>query len=205
MTENPSIASFKSMPLIPYVIIEKLAEDESVDANNIWKLLKYTTTDALKKDDLTYEEKMNMVWTPDKENSTQQNLFNIFLKPLVSSSLNTDESQSQLKIFRYKTTALDQMTSILLYEFDLLVNEVSCMVFDLEGRLLERTDVLESLLLEVLNGLDLGVGSSFLTFTRMQGGQCESLLNISNSKSLYGRSFLLALRYHDSSKGGACN
>ena len=197
-------ASFKSIPLIPYLIIEKLALDVSEDAENLWKLLKYTSVDTLSKPNLTFDEKMAIVWTPNKQNSTQENLFNVFLKPLVPSSLNTDESQTQLKIFRYKTSARSQYESIILYEFDIMVNEVSCMVYDDMGRLLEKTDIMESLLIELLNKLDLGIGINYLRFDRMNGGTCESILNINNSKSLYGRSFLLALRYWDDSKGGDC-
>lgn len=198
-------ASFMNMTRIPYLIIYKLALDTSDYAEKLWKLLKYTSTDALSKPNLTFEEKMAIVWSPDKENSTQENLFNVFLKPLVPSALNTDESQTQLKIFRYKTTARSQYESILLYEFDVIVNEVACMVYNENYELIEKTDLLEALLIQVLNGIDLGVGINYLRFDRMSGGMCESLININNSKSLYGRSFLLAIKYIDNSLGGGCN
>ena len=201
-----SYASFKNIPLIPYNIIYKLATDTSVEAESLWKLLNSTSVNALSEPNLTFEEKMAIVWTPDAKNSTQENLFHVFLKPLVPSALNTDESQTQLKIFKYDMKAITQRESILLYEFDVIVNEVASMVYDDNGRLQEKTDVMECLLLNILNGVDIGVGSSFISFTRFQGSQCQSILNINNSKSLYGRSFLLALRYYDDSKkGGGCN
>ena len=198
-------ASFIPMTRIPYKIIETLALSGSLIAENLWKLLKYTSTDTLSQPNLTFEEKMALVWTPDKMTPmvTQAN-FNVFLKPLVANSLNTDYSQTQLRIFRYKTTARSQYESVMLYEFDVIVNEATCMVYNENYEMVEKTDLMEAYLIELLNMLDLGVGVNFLRFDRMQGGQCESLLNINNAKSLYGRSFLLALRYYDSSLGGGC-
>lgn len=204
-TVSQKYASFIPMTRVPYKIIETLALSESLIAENLWKLLKYTTTDTLSQPNLTFDEKMALVWTPDKMTPmvTQAN-FNVFLKPLVANSLNTDYSQTQLRIFRYKTTARSQYESVMLYEFDVIVNEATCMVMD-EGMMVEKTDLMEAYLIELLNMLDLGVGVNFLRFDRMQGGQCESLLNINNSKSLYGRSFLLALKYINTSLGGGCH
>lgn len=205
-TVSQKYASFIPMTRVPYKIIETLALSESLIAENLWKLLKYTTTDTLSQPNLTFEEKMALVWTPDKMTSTTtQADFNIFLKPLVADSLNTDYSQTQLRIFRYKTTARSQYESVLLYEFDVIVNEATCMVYNENYEMVEKTDLMEAYLIELLNMLDLGIGVNFLRFDRMQGGQCESLQNINNSKSLYGRSFLLALRYYDNSLGGGCS
>lgn len=203
---NQKFASYKKVPLVPYLILQKLALDESEDAQSIWKLLKYTSDDALSKPNLTFEEKMDIVWSPKSVTAERtQDTFNVFLKPLVSSALNTDISQTQIRIYRYETLSESQMESILLYEIDVIVNESSCMVYDENGYLLEKTDVLESLLLEVLSGYDIGVGFNYMRFDRVRGGACTSLLNINNSKSTYGRSFHLALKYFDNSKGGGCS
>ena len=205
-TVSQKYASFISMTRVPYKIIETLALSESLIAENLWKLLKYTTTDTLSQPNLTFEEKMDLVWTPEKVTSTRtQDTFNVFLKPLVSASLNEATSQTQLRLYRYKTSAINQTSSTLLYEFDVMVNESSAMVYDLSNRMIEKTDLMEALLIDIMNMTDLGVGVNFLRFTRMQGGNCESVLNINNAKSTYGRSFLLALSYIDVSMGGKCN
>lgn len=205
-TVSQKYASFIPMTRVPYKIIETLALSESLIAENLWKLLKYTTVDTLSQPNLTFEEKMALVWTPEKVTSTvTQADFNVFLKPLVADSLNTDYSQTQLRIFRYKTTARSQYESILLYEFDVIVNEATSLVYNESYEMVEKTDLMEAYLIELLNMLDLGVGVNYLRFDRLQGGQCESIQNINNSKSLYGRSFLLALRYYDTSLGGGCN
>lgn len=199
-------ASFRNMPYVPYNIMEKLAMDSSDDAEKLWKLLKYTSVDTLDKTNLTFEEKMDLVWSPDKVTSTRtQDTFNVFLKPLIPSSLNSAESQTQLRIYRSDTTAISIYESVITYEFDLIVNESSCMIYDENGIMIEKTDYMEMLLINLLNGMDVGVGVNFLRFDRMSGGMCKSMLNINNSKSLYGRSFILALRYIDASEGGECN
>ena len=82
---------------------------------------------------------MALVWTPDKMTSmTTQNDFNVFLKPLMPVSLNDDTSQTQLRIYRYKTTARSQYESIIMYEFDVIVNETKSMVYNELGELVEK-------------------------------------------------------------------
>ena len=199
-------ASFMDMTRIPYLIIYKLAMSTDDKVEMLWKLLKYTDVWALTKANLTFEEKMDLVWTPEKVTSTRtQDTFNVFLKPLVPASLNEATSQTQLRIYRYKTSAINQTSSTLLYEFDVMVNESSAMVYNTSYEMIEKTDLMEALLIDIMNMTDLGVGVNFLRFTRMQGGTCESVLNINNSKSTYGRSFLLALSYIDTSMGGDCS
>ncbi len=79
------------------------------------------------------------------------------------------------------------------------------MVYTENGELVERSDMIEAHLLEILSGYDVGVGVNFLRFDRISGGTSRSILNINNSKSLYGRSLLLSLSYVDTSKGGDCS
>jgi hypothetical protein len=199
-------ASYMDMTRVPYLIIYKLAMNTDEKTEMLWKLLKYTDVNTLSKPNLTFEEKMDLVWTPEKVTSTRtQDTFNVFLKPLVSASLNEATSQTQLRIYRYKTSAINQTSSTLLYEFDVMVNEASAMVYNTNYEMIEKTDLMEALLIDIMNMTDLGVGVNFLRFTRMQGGNCESVLNINNAKSTYGRSFLLALSYINTSLGGDCN
>lgn len=205
-TVSQRYASFIPMTRVPYLIIYQLAMSESIIAENLWKLLKYTTTNTLSQPNLTFDEKMALVWTPDKMTPmVTQADFNVFLKPLMPASLNEDTSQTQLRIYRYKTTARSQYESVIMYELDVMVNESTSMVYNENYEMVEKTDLMEAYLIELLNMIDIGVGVNYLRFDRLQGGQSESILNINNSKSLYGRSFLLALRYIDTSLGGGCN
>jgi len=195
--------NFKHMPQVPYKIIEKLATDTNSSANNLWKILKYATIDALNNPNLTFQEKMDMVWSPDKTNSSQENLFTVFLKPLVASSLSSAEEQIQFRIYRYITKPTNNIESAIAYQFDIITPELCSMVYDEEGFLVERTDLMEAYILDCLNGADITVGSSFLSFnSQFMSGVVKSMLAINNGKSLYGRSFYMGLKYTDVGNGG---
>ena len=198
---NSSMAfnDFSEMPYIPYKILEALLTEESQIAEDFWKLLKYADVDALDKDNLTYEEKVELIWRGE---SLEQN-FNVFLKPLIGSSLDTAEAQTQLRIFRFTSMPTNQFEAILTIEADFITNEKTALVYQ-NGMLCERTDLMESMFLNIFNGRDIGVGSGFVTFNREFSRSCNSQLNIGNSKSFYGRSLVLAINFASGESGGLC-
>ena len=153
--------NFEEMPEFPYRIIEVLLQDKSQEVENFWKLLKYTDQNALKKDSLTFSEKKALIWTGD---SIEQN-YNIFLKPLIGSSLDTAEAQTQLRLYRYNTVPTNQHEAIICFEADFITNEKTSLVRR-NGLLCERTDVMESLFLSIMNGRDINSCSGVLTFNR---------------------------------------
>ena len=89
--------SFKEVPQFPYKIIEVFLTSNEEMVEKFWKLLKYVDVDALEKPNLTYEEKIDMIWNGD---SVEQK-YNIFLKPLIGSSLDTAEAQTQLRLYNF--------------------------------------------------------------------------------------------------------
>jgi len=195
--------NFLHMPEVPYKIVERLATHTSQSAENLWKVLKHATTDALSKPNLTFEEKIALLWTPDVVNATQQNLFTVFLKPLVSSSLDTAEEQIQLRIYKIINKPRNNVIASIGYQFDMYTSEVCCMVYNEDGYLCERTDLMEAYLLDVLNGADMGIGSSMFNFYNQElSSISRSSLAINNGKSLYGRSLVLSLTYSDVMSGG---
>ena len=198
---NSSMAfnDFSEMPYIPYKMLEALLTEESQVAQDFWKLLKYADVDALDKDNLTYEEKVELIWRGE---SLEQN-FNVFLKPLIGSSLDTAEAQTQLRIFRFTSMPTNQFEAILTIEADFITNEKTALVYQ-NGMLCERTDLMESMFLNIFNGRDIGVGSGFVTFNREFSRSCNSQLNIGNSKSFYGRSLILAINFASGESGGLC-
>ena len=198
---NTSMAfnNYKEMPQLPYKIVTTLLTEESKSAEDFWKLLKYTDVDALKKDKLTYDEKMALIWMGD---SIEQN-YNVFLKPLIGSSLDTAEAQTQLRIFRYTTMPTTRFEAVMTIEADFITNEKTCLVYQ-DGILCERTDLMESLFLDVMNGRDIEIGSGVVMFDRELSRSCNSQLNIGNSKSFYGRSLVMALEFISGESGGLC-
>lgn len=198
---NSSMAfnDFSEMPYIPYKMLEALLTEESQVAQDFWKLLKYADVDALDKSNLTYEEKVELIWRGD---SLEQN-YNVFLKPLIGSSLDTAEAQTQLRIFRFTSMPTNQFEAILTIEADFITNEKTALVYQ-NGMLCERTDLMESMFLNIFNGRDIGVGSGWVTFNREFSRSCNSQLNIGNSKSFYGRSLVLAINFASGESGGLC-
>ena len=197
-----TFASFMEVPKIPYKIVQELARNTSEYAQNLFKMLKYDNIDALKEDNLTFVEKMELIWTPDKD--SEQNKYNIFLVPLISSALDTAKAQTQIRVFEMDNIALSQYDSNIVYEIDVITDSIQSMIKLEDGVLVEKTAYMEAIVLELLNGLDIGIGSGYFKFDNMRSVKCRSSLNISNSKSLYGRSITMALYYFDNSKGGAC-
>ena len=205
---NNSLAynNFREMPKIPYMIFEKLATSTSQSAENLFKALKYATVDCLSQPNLTLLEKVGLLWTPNISASEQAN-YNIFLKPLMPNAVDTAEQQQQLRIYRYITKPTNRLEAVMAYSFDIYTQEATCMLIDETDTMVERTDYIEACLLDVLNGTDLQVGSSFFSFCtvdNMSSNTINSLLTISNSKSFYGRTLKLALRYVNAGVGGAC-
>ena len=198
---NSSMAfnNYKEMPQLPYKVIATLLTEESESAENFWKLLKYADVEALSKPNLTYDEKVALIWRGD---SIEQN-YNVFLKPLVGSSLDDAEAQTQLRIFRYTTMPNTKFEAVMTIEADFITNEKTCLVYQ-DGLVCERTDLMESLFLDIMNGRDIAIGSGVVMFDRELSRSCNSQLNIGNSKSFYGRSLVMALEFISGESGGLC-
>lgn len=187
---------FSQVPEIPYNIAEYLIENGQEE---FWKLLKYQTKDACDKANLTFEEKVKMVW--DGVDPEQQN-YTIFFKPLISTSMTTAEQQMRMNIYRILTKPVSANEAILVYEIDVICSEACGEVY--KNRLLvERTDYIESLLLSSLNGSDIG-GSQYAMFNRELDNTCGSSISINNGQSYYGRSMYIAIRLTKPTKGSDC-
>ena len=191
--------SFKEVPQFPYKIIEVFLTSDEEMVEKFWKLLKYVDVDALEKPNLTYEEKIDMIWNGD---SVEQK-YNIFLKPLIGSSLDTAEAQTQLRLYRYTISPNTQLEAVIAFEADFITNEKTCLVYQ-DGILCERTDLMENMFLDIINGRDIGIGNGVLTFNREMSRSCSSQLNIGNSKTFFGRSLVFALDFVDGQTGGLC-
>ena len=191
---DTSYNNFSEMPDIPYKIIEYLIEHGTEE---LWKLLKYQSFDALQQEDLAISDKKKMVW--DCKDPLEEN-YNIFLKPLIGNSLDSGKEQCQLRIYRYDTVPINKLNAVLVYEIDIICQE-KCANIEKDGIIWERTDAIESKLLNDLNGVDIG-GVGFLSFDRNLSRTCKSLMSISNSKSFYGRSLFFAVSFVAPDSGG---
>ena len=102
-----SFNNFNDVPYIPYKIIQAMYESTSIEAENFWKCLKYTTTEALEQPNLTKKQKIALIW---KGNDTLENNYQVFLKPLIGSQL-TDAAYRDWETDR-KSTRLNSSHEI---------------------------------------------------------------------------------------------
>lgn len=191
---------------IPMKIIEQLLTDKSEIAENLWKILKYPSLNALKNNNLTYEEKRDLIWNPTDENQSLENQYNVFTKKLSISSLNTDKGHTQLRIFQNIVKPLVSST-IFAYNFEIVTYEgISSHVYNKSenGTLVPRVTLIEEYLLLLLNGRDIGYGvMEFMPFNGMSG--INIISDINNSKSMIGDTMSMRLLYTKHDIGGECS
>ena len=193
--------SFEGLEDAPYKILQWLITNQSDEANWLWKCLKYNGRDCLSQPNVEIDERLNLVWNGQSEQSD----YRVFTTPLVSNSLGTSEEMTQLRIYELGKIPTNQYNSIVLYEIDIYSNDKTNGILKPNHILAERTSFIEnSCLLQLLNGKDLGIGYDFLRFDARLNGAIKSMLNINNGSDFYGRSLLMGLRYNGSDVGGGC-
>lgn len=174
-----SYNNYKFMPYIPYKIIEYLAENNE----NLWKILKYNTYDCLSEDDLTFDEKMKLIW----KNQDKQENYHVFFTDLIENSIPSEGTI--LKIYKYFTIPQNNINADGLYEFDILYGGKISLI-DYNGYPCNRGDVCEAEILSTLNGVNVG-GVGNLEFNRQKSSMSKSGLNIGDNKSYTGTSLIM--------------
>ena len=181
-----------SMPYIPYRIIESLANNNE----NLWKILKYNTYDCLSEDDLTFEEKMELVWSHE----ANQEDYKIFLTALVENMIPV--SGTIIKIYKEMTLPRNHINAVAGYEIDILYGGKIALV-EYNGIPCNRGDVCEAEILSTLNGVEVdGVGK--LEFSMKKLGSSRSSLNIGDNKSFTGTSLLMGVDISDIGDNSSC-
>ena len=172
---------FDLLPFIPYNIMLYLLDNEE-----IWKILKYDEYDCLDKPNLTEDEKLSMIWRGEEN----QQDYNVFLTTLDLDSVK--DSRTIIKLYDYMISPENHITSIVCMKFDLI-----CLgktgVINYKGATCNRTTVLKTLLLQALNGADVG-GVGMLMFDNKLSRWCGSTQNLGNNKNAQGDSLIMALR-----------
>lgn len=184
------------LPEAPYKILEHLATETA--AEDFWKLIKYNSYDALSKKNLTFKEKMSLIWTP--KNGAHQENYNIFFTNLIEDAM--AESKSILKIYNYMVQPMDLYKSAVVFAFDFLFGGTMSLV-DYNGIPVNRGDLCAHLLLSVLNGAEIGgVGKLALddTLSRYTGAKTV----IGNSKTFTGVCLYLGTLMGDAGTETGC-
>ena len=184
--------NFISMPYIPYRIIEYLAYNNE----NLWKILKYNTYDCLSEEDLTFDEKMGLIWSHE----SNQEDYRIFFTALVENMIPT--SETMLKIYKDITIPNSRVNAIAGYEFDILYGGKISLI-EYNGVPCNRGDVCEAEILSTLNGVEIG-GVGRLEFNIEKISASRSALNIGDNKNFTGTSLLLAIDISDIGDDESC-
>ena len=196
--------SFKNAPKIPYKILNCLIEDETKLGNEFWKALIYDEVNPLSQPNPTKRQRVKYIY--DRTKAMNFNDYKIFIFPLITDTFddNTDENLIQLRFFTNNIMPIDKYNAIVDITFTVYTSSKLSVMRDKDNTLVERTDFIQSRLLDLLTNKDIGVGINFLQFDRQLDRSCYSTLNINNSKLFYGRTFNIALKYTDVSED-ACN
>lgn len=177
--------NYSSLPSVPYQIISYLAQNN----DRIFKALYYQDSDALDQEDLTLEQKINMIYVDEGIETEKQ----IFLKPLIGEEM--VDSVNQLRLYKYSITPVDSMVSVINYRFDIITGSKVSLIYDNDIPC-SRLDIIETELLNTLNGVDL-FGTGQFQFNRDLSTQNKQILSLSNSKNFFGSILIMSVRWVD--------
>ena len=183
--------SLSRLPYVPYNILTYLAQNDEI----IWKLLKYNDYGALFKPDLTFEEKLELVWRDGPQEE-----YGVFLTNLIEDAI--AESKCILKCYQYYIHADALYNSTVVYAFDFLYGGKMSLV-DYNGIPVSRGDLFINRLLTVLNGVEVG-GIGKLTFLDDMSRYDLARSIIGNSKTFTGVQIFLSTLIGDAGVQQPC-
>lgn len=185
--------SLSALPYIPYNILVYLARQDG--AEDLWKMLKYNSYDALSKPNLSFEEKLKLIW----RNGPQEK-YGVFLTLLIEDAI--CESKCVLKIYDYYIHAKELYTSTLVYAFDFLYGgQMSLIEYD--GVPVSRGDLFVNIILTVLNGAEVG-GIGKLIFYDDMSRYDLARVTIGNSKTFTGIQLFMSVNVGDTGEVNGC-
>jgi hypothetical protein len=179
------------LPNIPYNILTYLAKEEQI----LWKLLAYNSYDALSKPDLTFSEKMDLIW---KEGP--QEPYSVFMTNIIDDAI--PESKSILKIYNYYIHAKDLYLAPTVYAFDILYGPKMSLV-EYNGIPVSRADLFVNRILTLLNGVEVGGVGKLVFFDDMSRYDLGRTV-IGNSKTFTGYQLFLSVNVGDTGRDEGC-
>ncbi len=186
--------SMSQLPYIPYRIMAYLAQEDEI----IWKLLAYNDYDALSKPNLTFQQKMDLIWTPEQQKLQEE--YGVFLTSLVEDAIS--ESKCIMKLYDYYIHANELYYASTVFAFDFLYGGNMSLV-KYNGVPVSRGDLFINRILTVLNGVYVG-GVGKLTFHNDMSRYDLGRSVIGNSKTFTGVQLFLSVLVGDSGKDEGC-
>ena len=186
--------SMSALASVPYNIMTYLAT--STQAEDLWKMLAYNSYDALSKPNLTMSQKLDLLWrTGPQEDS------GVFFTNLVEDAIPT--SKCILKIYNYYDQPNELYMANVVYAFDFLYGGQMSLV-ERDGIPVSRGDLFISIMLDVLNGANVG-GVGNMAWLTDASRYCAAKSTIGNSKTFTGVQLYLACKIGDTGRKGACD
>ena len=163
--------SYSGIEMMPYKIITYLVENNQ----DVFKLLKYNTSDALSKDDLTCEEKAALIYNGQADST----LYNIFTQPITDDAF--VEMIAQFRVFPVFIDPVDHIKGIVTFAFEILSHNKINTLDNYSTRILW---MLQSTI-QTLNGKNIdGLGDFF--FNRNASSRDFAKLDLYNTKNYFG-------------------
>jgi len=185
--------SLSRLPTICYNILVYLANQPQ--AENIWKMLKYDDYYCLSNDNLTFAEKMELIWK-----TGVQEKFSVFLTPLVEDSIT--ESKTIFKLYNYYIHDNELYSSSVVFAFELLYGGNMALI-DYDGIPSSRGDVFIHSILATLNGAEVG-GIGKFSFENDLTRYNIARATVGNSRTFTGVQIFLATKVGDTGVAEIC-
>lgn len=180
-TGNPN--KFSGVSNIPYNIIQYLFKNE-----DIWKLIYYTTPDALLQPNLTPAEKAGLVW----KGEDNQEKFRVYLTP-VQENIQTSQPVI-LRLYLVDANPVNLERSMLTYSVEMLCQTKLGML----SNGIPRMDMLWELVMGELIGKQVnGIGTLMFDSGRQANPQCRLKIDLENNRTAMGYGVALGLWYSD--------
>lgn len=178
-----NVNRFAGVSNLPYNIIQYLFANE-----NIWKLIKYASPDALSQPVLTAQEKAALIW---KGEDNQEN-FRIYLTPMQE---NIQYTQSAImRLYLLSGRPRNDILSTLTYTLEILCQTKLGML----DNGIPRMDLLFELIMGELMGKQVdGIGEIFFNADSAANSQCKIQLNSENNRNYMGYAISLGVHYSD--------
>ena len=182
---------------IPSRIISALIKDTTTIGNEFWKALCYDEVDCLSKENVSIKDRRKFVYKRGTNNNF--NGYKIFNFPLLTDSFTDGEIENliQLRIYQRNILPIDSTKSVLSYRMDIYTSSKLASLIDKDGDLVERTEFLITRLLDMLVGIDIGLGCDLIQFNRELERTCRAEEIINNGKLFYARSVTVAMLYQN--------
>lgn len=165
-----------------YAILKHLMKNNE----EIWKLLKYNTPDALSKPNLTMKEKGELIWdgTGDAED------YRVFRSPFLDDAITSQVSQ--LRIYNSVLSPENRSVGTVDISIECLCHNKIINLDNYES----RVEVMIQNIIECLNGHDIA-GVGVLAFDKNMSVYDVCRMNIYNNRNFFGYSLWISAKVGD--------